>query len=141
MEKYIVGSCAFFSCYDDFFSKDKDYIELVENPTNFIWRRESHLRGICTFQYKKESPKDMIQRTIDSGSALQIGKFLVPDVAKTIGATVQDILPLEVLLPKLDKKHKYLEIIFNSVKENNSFELTKEQRDEAYKSYLEARRI
>lgn len=139
MEKILVGSRAFFGGYEDFKSKDRDYLELVENPKDFQWRREQSLRGVCTFSYKLEPAADMVRRTLESGDALLVGKFLVPEVAEAIGATVADILPLETLLPNLDKRHKYVAVIFEAVKQNNSFVLTEEQRDEAYEVYKQSK--
>lgn len=83
----------------------------------------------------------MVQRTLDCGDALLIGKFLVPEVAQAIGATVSDILPLETLLSKLDDRHRYVAVIFDAVKQNGSFELTEEQRAAAYEAYRQARQI
>ncbi|WP_304954033.1 hypothetical protein [uncultured Alistipes sp.] len=139
MTRILVGSRAFFGGINGFVSKDCDYLELVENPTGFTWRREQSLRGVCTFRFKKEPVARMVQRTIDSGDALLVGKFLVPEVALAIGATVSDILPLETLLPKLDNCHKYVAVIFDAVKQNNGFWLTTEQRDAAYNAYRQAR--
>lgn len=139
MNRILVGSRAFFSGIDGFKSKDYDYLELVENPTTFKWRREQSLRGTCTFQFRKEPAARMVQRTLDNGEALLVGKFLVPEVAQAIGATVSDILPLEPLLSKLDDRHKYVAVIFDAVKQNGSFELTDEQRAAAYEVYRQAR--
>lgn len=139
MKRITVGSRAFFSGISGFESKDRDYLELVENPTGFNWRHECSLRGICIFRYKKESAAQMVQRTLDCGDPLLVGKFLVPEVAEAIGATVEDILPLEALLDKLDEKHKYLAAIFEAVKQNGGFSLTDEQREAAYEVYREAR--
>lgn len=141
MKRILVGSRAFFSGYEDFQSKDYDYLELVENPTTFKWRREQSLRGTCTFQFRKEPAAQMVQRTLDSGEALLVGKFLVPEVARAIGATVADILPLEPLLSKLDDRHQYVAVIFEAVKQNGCFELTDEQRAAAYEVYRQARQI
>ena len=140
MKRMIVGSRAFFSGIDGFKSKDHDYLELVENPTTFKWRREQSLRGTCVFQFKKEPVARMVQRTLDCGEALLVGKFLVPEVAQAIGATVVDILPLETLLSKLDDRHQYVAVIFEAVKQNDSFELTDEQRAAAYEVYRQARK-
>ncbi|WP_348716269.1 hypothetical protein [uncultured Alistipes sp.] len=140
MKRIIVGSRAFFSGTYGFKSKDHDYLELVENPTTFKWRREQSLRGVCTFQFKKEPVAQMVQRTLDSGEALLVGKFLVPEVTQAIGATVADILPLEPLLSKLDDRHQYVAVIFEAVKQNGSFELTDEQRAAAYEVYRQARK-
>lgn len=138
-KKILVGSRAFFSGCEGFRSKDHDYLELVETPNDFSWRREQSLRGVCTFSYKLEPAADMVRRTLESGDALLVGKFLVPEVAGAIGATVADILPLETLLPNLDKRHKYVAVIFEAVKQNNSFVLTEEQRDEAYEVYKQSK--
>lgn len=138
-KKILVGSRAFFGGCEGFRSKDRDYLELLENPRGFSWRREQSLRGVCTFSYKLEPVADMVRRTLESGDALLVGKFLVPEVADAIGATVKDILPLEGLLPKLDKKHEYIAAIFNAVKQNGSFVLTDEQRAVAYEIYKQAR--
>lgn len=141
MKRMIVGSRAFFSGMEGFKSKDSDYLELVENPTTFKWRREQSLRGTCTFQFKHEPVGQMVQRTLDCGEALLVGKFLVPEVAQAIGATVADILPLEPLLSKLDDRHQYVAVIFEAAKQNGCFELTNEQRAAAYEVYRQARQI
>lgn len=138
-KRILVGSRAFFGGYKDFRSKDYDYLELVKNPIGFMWRREQSIRGVCTFVYKLEPVADMVQRTLDRGDALLIGKFLVPEVADAIGASVSDVLPLASLIPALDEKHKYLEVIFNAIKQNGSFTLTDKQRMDAYKVYNESR--
>ena len=81
----------------------------------------------------------MIAKTLEVGDALLIGKFLVPEVAQAIGATVEDILPLESLLPKLDAKHQYEAVIFEAIKTNGTFTLTDRQRQEAFRQYQLAR--
>lgn len=81
----------------------------------------------------------MVQRAVDSKDALQLCKFLVPEVAAELRMSVDDIRPLETLLPLLDEKHRYYEIIFRAYLTNGSFTLTEAQRLEAYKSYTESR--
>ena len=84
----------------------------------------------------KESIENMVMRTIQNGDALLLGKFLVPAVLEFLGAQIEDILPLKVLLPKLDEKHKYQALIFNAYIQNNAFVLSDEQRLDAYHQYL-----
>lgn len=139
-QKFLVGSRAFFGGYDDFRSKDRDYLILEDNPTGYKWRLEQSLRGTCTFRYRREPVADMVRRTVESGDALLVGKFLIPEVAEAIGATVADIMPLEALLPGLDRRHQYVAVIFDAVKQNNSFELTEEQRDAAYEVYRQSKK-
>lgn len=140
MIKILVGSRAFFNGMKGFQSKDHDFLVLVEQPKGFTWRREQSVRGICTFEYKLGTPAEMVAKTLEVGDPLLIGKFLVPEVADVIGATVEDILPLESLLPKLDDKHQYEAVIFSAIKTNGSFTLTDEQRQEAFKAYMSARK-
>ncbi len=140
MKQILVGSRAFFSGMKGFQSKDRDFLILVEKPQGFNWRREQSVRGICTFEYKLGTPAEMVAKTLEVGAPLLIGKFLVPEVADVLGATVDDILPLETLLPKLDDKHQYEAVIFNAIKTNGSFTLTEEQRKEAFKVYKAARK-
>ena len=139
MSEIIVGSRAFFSGMEGFSAHDCDTLVLTQEPDGFEWRQEFRLRGNCRFTYLLQSPAEMVQRTLDSGEPLLVGKFLVPEVAEAIGATVADILPLEPLLEKLDDKHRYVAVIFEAVKTNGSFTLTDEQRAQAYETYKAAR--
>lgn len=139
MAKILMGSQYFFSCYEDFNSKDIDEIEII--PTNeFKWSRQITGQGRCSFQLKKlESVEDYINHALESNLGMVIGKFLVPEFCEEIGMTVNDLPKLQPLLDKLDDKHKYEEIIYNSYIENNSFTLTNSQRERAYNSYKESR--
>lgn len=139
MKKILVGSRAYFSGMDGFRPHDTDYLVLELHPKGYEWRREQSLRGVCTFFYKVEEPARMVQRAVDSKDALQLCKFLVPEVASVLKMTIDDIRPLEVLLPLLDEKHRYYEIIFRAYLTNGSFTLTEAQRLEAYKSYTDSR--
>lgn len=139
MNKILMGSRYFFSCYDDFTSKDIDEIEIVET-NEFNQVRQITGQGKCLFQLKKHlSKEEYINWALQSQVGMVIGKFLVPEFCEAIGFTIEDLPRLKVLLGRLDKKHKYEEIIFNSYVENGSFTLTDEQRKSAYKSYKESR--
>ena len=139
MKETLVGSNAFFKGMKDFHSKDRDYLVLVDNPTDFKMRKEICMRGIDKFYYKRDTPQNMISLVLKLNDPMLIGKFLLKTVADEIGLSPQDILPLEPLLEKLDNKHQYQKIIFKYILENDSFELTEEQINEAYQSYLGAR--
>ncbi len=139
MEKIIVGSRAFFSGIDGFTPGSTDYVELIENPEKFEWRHELSMRGVNTYSYKKEASDVMVQRTLDYGNPLLVGKFLVPAVAEAIGLTVADLQPLEPLLDDLEEKHRYIKTIYEAVKANGSFSLTDEQRAAAFEEYSKTR--
>lgn len=139
-KQFTVGSRAFFSDMPGFRSKGSDILVLTDEPDGFQWRREQQLRGVSTFRYKREPLAQMIQRTLDADDPLLVGKFLVPEVAAELGASVADILPLQPLVAKLDDKLKYYAVIFDAYQANGSFTLTQDQRNEAYQLYTEARK-
>ena len=138
-KEILVGSNAFFKDIPHFKSKDRDYLVLTDEDTNFKVRKEICLKGIDKFYYKLDTPQNMVQQALEINDPFVVGKFLVKDVAETIGLSVDDILPLEELLNKVDKEHEYQKIIFKYIKENNSFDLTKEQLSEAYEAYSKTR--
>ena len=141
MDKILIGSTYFFSEYDDFRPKDIDKIQII-NTNEFSQMRQITGQGKCLFQMKKHSSKEeYIDWALKSQLGMVIGKFLVPEFNVEIGFLVEDLKRLSPLIEKLDNKHKYEEIIFNSYIENGDFTLTKEQRDLAYQSYKETRRI
>lgn len=141
MGKFLMGSQYFFSCYDDFDSKDIDEIEIIETD-DFSNKRQLTGQGRCLFQLKKQpSKEEYINYALQSSLGMVVGKFLIPEFCEAIGFTVEDLPRLKVLIDQLDKKHKYEEIIFDSYIQNGSFTLTDEQRERAYKSYKESRGI
>lgn len=134
-----MGSQYFFSCYPDFNSKDIDYIEIVET-NEFQYMRQITGQSKCLFQLKKcPSKEGYIDWALKSSVGMVVGKFLIPEFCEAIGFDVSDLPTLKPLIDKLDDKHKYEEIIYNSYIENNSFTLTDEQRDKAYESYKNSR--
>ena len=88
---------------------------------------------------RHESKDTYIEHALMSHVGMVLGKFLVPEVCKELGVTIEDLPKLEPLLARLDDRHKYEEIIFRSYLENGSFTLTDEQRLTAYESYKQSR--
>jgi hypothetical protein len=136
-----MGSQYFFSCYDDFKSKDTDEIQIIETD-EFKQIRQISGQGKCLFQLKKHNTKDeYIEWALKSNIGMVLGKFLIPEFCAEIGFTVEDLHTLRPLVEKLDDKHMYEAIIYDSYLQNGAFLLTTEQRDAAYKSYKESRGI
>ena len=139
MDKILIGSTYFFSCYDDFQGKDIDELQIIETD-EFSQIRQITGQGRCLFVLKKHPNKeDYINWALQSNTGMVIGKFLVPEFCETIGFSVEDLPQLNILITKLDDKHMYEKIIYDSYIENGSFTLTDEQRDRAYKSYKNSR--
>lgn len=139
MNKFLIGSRYFFSCFDDFDSKDIDELEIIETD-KFKYMRQLSGLGKCLFQLKKYSSKEeYISYALTQSLGMVVGKFLVPEFCEAIGFTIEDLPRMQPLIDKLDDKHKYEKIIFDSYIKNGSFTLTNEQREEAYKNYKESR--
>lgn len=139
MDKIEVGSNAFFKGMEDFRSKDRDFLVLVDNPVGFNFRKETSLRGVDTFEYKNMSADEFITKTLEYKDALSVGKFLVKDFATAIGLKVSQLKKLSPLVEKLDEKHQYEKIIFDAIVKSGSWDLTDEVRTQAFESYKESR--
>ena len=124
MEKILIGSRYFFSCYDDFVGIDTDELAIIDT-TEFKQMRQISGQGQCLFLMRKHASKeDYIDWALKSQVGMVIGKFLVPEFCAEIGFTIKDLPRLKPLIEKLDEKHKYEAIIFDSYLENNAFKLT-----------------
>ena len=135
----LMGSRYFFSCYDDFVSKDIDEIAIIDT-NEFKQMKQITGRDRCLFLLKRhDSKEDYIDWALRSNTGMVIGKFLVPEFCEQIGFTIDDLPKLSPLLERLDSKHLYEKVIFDSYIENHAFELTIEQRDRAYSMYRESR--
>ena len=141
--EYIVGSNAFFTGMAGFSPSDNDRLILVDDASEcgipFKTHSEMRLKGNCYFFYKRLSKDEMIDNCIASKDPMVVGKFLVPAVARDLGLTTEDLRRLEDVMPLLDDRHKYEEVIFRAYLENNDFVLTDEQRQEAFESYSKYR--
>ena len=140
MSKFLIGSKYFFQDYPDFESKDIDELELI-HTNEFAQMRQLTGQGRCLFQMKIHPCKeDYIQWALQSPTGMVVGKFLVPEFCAAIGFVINDLPQLLPLIERLDDKHRYEEIIFNSYLKNGSFTLTQDQRNRAYESYKTSRR-
>lgn len=135
----LIGSQYFFKDIPGFKSKDIDTLELVDKPSGFKISYQLTGNGKCIFKWKKMSPEEFIKITLKNNLPMEVGKFLIPEFCKEIGFNITHLKQLKPLIDKLDDKHKYEEIIYNSYLENNEFFLTEEQRWKAYQKYMEYR--
>ncbi len=130
-----MGSTYFFSCYSDFNGRDIDEIEIIET-TNFQHMRHFTGKGKCLFQLRKKPfTQNYIDDALKSNLGMVVGKFLIPEFCQEIGLEIEELSQLRPLIDKLDEKHRYEEIIYNSYISNGAFFLTEEQRFNAYESY------
>lgn len=137
--KILVGSSVFFNEIEGFQSKDRDYVILVEKPVGYDFVRQTTSSKACIFEWRKMSPERFVEYSLRRGPAMQLGKFLVPEFVQEIGFTIEHLKTLKPLAEKLDERHRYEKVIYDSYIENGSFELTEEQRSKAYEQYKLAR--
>ena len=139
IKKIMIGSSVFFSEYEDYESKDKDVIAIMDT---FIPHKNSlnmKIKGEDVFLYRNMSKQRFIQDAFASGVPMRAGKFLVPEFAEYIGMEINDLKRLAPLFDQMDEAHKYEKIIFDAYMENGSFTLTDAQRNAAYEEYKKAR--
>ena len=140
MNRILVGSQHFFSCYEDFCPHDRDEIELIETD-KFLHSSLKKEGKDCYIQIRKWDTADQyINAASLSRLGLVVGKFLVPEFCEIIGMTIEELPKLQPLIDKLGPLHQYERIIYESYIENNSFTLTDEQRLAAYESYKQSRK-
>lgn len=135
-----VGSNYFFSCYENFKSKDIDEIEIIpeDADVDFNFLRYTHSTAHCLFEIKKSDKyKDWVLG--NARNNLHIASFFIPEFCKEMGYTLKDLSDVSVRLSQLSPNHQYYRAIYNAYIENGSFTLTDEQRDAAYKIYCDAR--
>ena len=140
LKRYIVGSKYFFDKYPDYESKDTDYL-IIEDPPFMPYKHMMVIRGqgIDEFRYKPKSADEFIDFTLELNVPMVIGKFLVKEFCEDFGITIDHIKKLKPLVDQMDDKHLYVQYIYNVFMNNNRFDLTDEERDEAYKLYKEAK--
>lgn len=134
MDKFIVGSNAFFKKYKDFNPHDVDILILEDNPLDYKIQQQIRLKGNCYFKWKRMTPQEYIDYHKNC-SGLFLGKFLIPEFCKEIGFSINDLKKLNHLKELLDAKHEYEKIIYDSYIENNGFYLTDAQLEKAYNIY------
>lgn len=123
--------------YPDFTPSDIDEVEFEEKPKlfrDFMQIRKKD-RTRCLFIWRKMEPDEFIDYALRSRTPMEVGKFLVPEVAEYLGITIEHLKRLEPVFDRLDDKHQYERVIFKAYLNNNGFWLTGEQRDHAYMLY------
>ena len=135
--RFITGSNAFFTKFDDFKSKDIDVLIIDDKPTEYKDYRQIHLtKGKCVFEWRNMSSDEFINFALEhQNPPMQMIKFLTPDFIKHINLTIDQLKKLQPLVDNLDEKHSYAKIIYDAYISNNSFTLTDDQLKEAYEEY------
>jgi len=139
-KEFIIGSYAFFNNYDDYKIKDIDKLCILDKKiSNSDKLLNIKIKNKDIFLIYDYSKNELIENCIKTNIPLAVGKFIVPEYAKYINLTIDDLKKLENLFNKLDNSHSYEKIIYNSYIENNDFTLSKSQLDLVYNEYKKTR--
>jgi hypothetical protein len=123
--------------YPGFTPKDYDEVIFEKEPNLYrnVMQFRKHDKTYCLFKWRKMTPDEFVEYTLNSRLPMEIGKFLVPEVAEYLGFTLEHLEKLRPVSNRLDGRHLYEKVIFDSYLENGGFFLTDEQRNAAYKLY------
>ena len=141
VKKIRCGSSVFFDKFDDYNSKDVDWLVFVDKiPGNqLMWRLKIKDDDLMMFKVgtTKQQHIDMV---FDTNVPLKVGKFLVPEFNEYIGFGINELKQFKDFFGKLDNLHKYQKVIYDAYIKNKSFTLTDEQLNNAYAEYKKYRK-
>lgn len=139
--RFKVGSRAFFDGMPGFSPSDTDIVEFEDEPKLYknVMQFRANGKNKCVFKWRRMPPDEFVEYTLNSKLPMEIGKFLVPDVAGYVGITIDHLKRLAPVVDRLDEKHRYEKVIYDAYIENGSFYLTDEQRNKAYHEYARTR--
>lgn len=139
--RFKVGSQAFFEGMPGFQPRDLDEVEFEDEPRLYRnvmqFRKKDGTR--CLFKWRRMTADEFIDYTLKSKLPMEIGKFLIPEIAEYLGITLDHLKRLKPVAERLDERHAYERIILESYLENGALYLTDEQRRTAYGEYKRAR--
>jgi hypothetical protein len=77
----------------DFSPSDTDEVEFEENPKLYknVMQFRKKDRKRCLFKWRKMSADEFVEYTLNSKLPMEIGKFLVPEVAQYLGFTIKHL--------------------------------------------------
>jgi len=136
----LIGSTYFFGKFESFKSKDRDYLRLKDKGNGYEYIRQITTGDTCYFDVVIRPKEELIQYALENKvTAMQVGKFLIPEFNERFRITIDDLKQLKPLVDHLDKKHEYERIIYDAYIANGKFGLTEEQLQAAYEVYTTAR--
>ena len=138
-KRFVVGSKAFFSSFDDFKPNDTDVVIIQDNPPKGKVFQKMRMRKTDYFIYKSMPKYDLIHLTITRLTPMYASMFLIPEFADSIGVTIEDLDLLQNVFYHIDDKHSYEKMIYEYYRQNNGFYLNDEQLKAVYEDYKSKR--
>lgn len=138
--KFLVGSRVFFEGLEEFKPKDYDWLYVMDSFGSLhVTQLRMNMNGNDMILIPKLQKQQYIKDTIDSDFGMRVGKFFVPEFAKYIDLTIDDLKKFEKYLYIIDDKHGYYRIIYKAYIDNNDFSLKDDQRLRAFEEYKKYR--
>lgn len=138
-KRFVVGSKAFFSSFEDFKPHDTDVVMMLDNPPKGKVFQKLRMRKTDYFIYKTMSKYDLVHLCITRMVPMYASMFLVPEFAESIGFTIGDLDLLQNVFYHIDDKHTYEKMIYDFYRQNNGFYLTDDQLKAVYEDYKSKR--
>lgn len=139
-KEFVVGSRYFFKDIVGFSSKDTDILIVEKEPTEYKTFMQISGKNKCIFKWRFMPMHLFLHYAFMlENTPMNVGKFLNKEFAKYIGLDIKHLARLKPIFKKLDEKHLYEKVIFESYIKNNGFYLTEEQRLRAYEEYKKYR--
>lgn len=136
-KKIEIGSGAFFKNFPDYVEKDRDFLVLCEKeliPGKLIINMRKDKDDVF-FMWNCGKDELIRRHSGFTFSPMAAGKFLVPEVIQELGIQISDLEILRNVVERLDDKHSYEKVIYNSYIENGNTNLTPEQLEKAWEEY------
>lgn len=141
IKNFEVGSRPFFKDFEDYETRDYDYVVLVKGLGKKFKKRFG-IENKDYIAYNNNVTKEQLIRFVKESKIInKLCMFLVPEFIDYFKVTIEDLRQFVEISENLDKFHKYLKMILDAYIENNSFVLTNEQLNDAYIEYKKEREL
>lgn len=143
--KIQVGSNYFFNgYYDDFKPHDNDFIEIIRDDDKmpiYSWYHDNNT-STCHFMYKDVDRAKLLKYSVLNPNIQDrfiMASLSVKKFNEHFGITIPILKAIRHKIRILSDKHDYVIKAIDYYIENESFTLTKQQRDELYRMYKKSR--
>ena len=143
IKKFIIGSRCFFENFDDFNPSDTDELHIMDKRLfgkkgSYIVKSKNEHKDYIL--YPPCSKDEFIEYDLNVKDPMKLGKYICPEFIEYIDLTINDLKKFDKLFDKVDDRHKYQKIIYDSYIQNNSFSMTDDQLRLAYEEYKKYRK-
>ena len=134
----LAGSEYFFKDCPGYVFHDRDKLVVTDNLPAEVLRFKDGNDDV--FLINRMSADEYVASMLSENVLpMRCGKFLIPEFNNEVGFTIEHLKKIGAVFDRIDDKHRYEKIIYESYIENNGFFLTNEQKMKAYEEYKKYR--